>query len=82
MSSGMRTEIIVHAIDVVHVRHVNESAELLMETAVVQPVAELRAALSLEGIDEIIKLIIQVEKRERATEEEEYEDDENYFDLT
>ena len=42
----------------------------------------LISAAEGEGIDEIIKLIMQVEKRERVSEEEEYEDDENYFDLT
>ena len=42
----------------------------------------LISAAEGEGIDEIINLIMQVEKRERVTEEDEYEDDENYFDLT
>jgi hypothetical protein len=32
----------------------NRTAELLMQTAVVEPVAELRAALSLESIDKIV----------------------------
>ena len=43
----------------------------------------LISAAEGEGIEEIIELIMQVEKRERASEDEdEYEDDENYFDLT
>ena len=43
----------------------------------------LISAAEGEGIDEIIKLIMQVEKRERIEElEDEYENDENYFDLT
>ena len=43
----------------------------------------LISAAEGEGIDEIIKLIMQVEKRERIEEvEDEDFDDENYFDLT
>ena len=42
----------------------------------------LISAAEGEGIDEIIKLITQVEKRERIEESEEEYDDENYFDLT
>ena len=42
----------------------------------------LISAAEGEGIEEIINLIMKVEKRERVSEEEEYEDDENYFDLT
>ena len=42
----------------------------------------LISAAEGEGIEEIIDLIMKVEKRERIEEEDEYEDDENYFDLT
>ena len=50
----MRSKVIIHAIDVVHVGHVDKTAELLMQTAVVEPVAELRAALAFESIDKIV----------------------------
>ena len=43
----------------------------------------LISAAEGEGIDEIIKLIMQVEKRERESEEDDEDlEDENYFDLT
>ena len=38
-----------------HVGHVDKTAELLMQTAVVEPVAELRAALPFESIDKIVR---------------------------
>ena len=54
ISGGVRSKVIIHAIDVVHVGHVDKTAELLMQAAVAEPVAELRAALSFESIDKIV----------------------------
>ena len=43
----------------------------------------LISALEGEGIEEIVKLITSVQKREKVVEDDEDEiDDENYFDLT